>query len=194
MPQIDRWTVAELFARYGELERNARVPLEMVSINLSGTSLNDERTVAFILEQARRHAVPAEKICFELTETAALNNLPVAIEVMRVLKREGFSLAIDDFGSGFTSFAYLKSLPVDFIKIDGSYVKGMLDDRIDRAMVTAIRQIAAVIGIRTVAEWVESAALAAALAAIDVDYAQGYGIAKPAPLQELLNVGLERAA
>jgi EAL domain-containing protein (putative c-di-GMP-specific phosphodiesterase class I) len=165
-----------------------------VSVNLSGTSLNDERTVAFILEQARRHAVPAEKICFELTETAALNNLPVAIEVMRALKREGFSLAIDDFGSGFTSFAYLKSLPVDFIKIDGSYVKGMLDDRIDRAMVTAIRQIAAVIGVRTIAEWVESAALAAELAAIGIDYAQGYGIARPAPLQAVLGLELERAA
>jgi len=194
MPQIDRWVVGELFGRYAELERNARVPLEMVSVNLSGTSLNDERTVAFILEQARRHAVPAEKICFELTETAALNNLPVAIEVMRALKREGFSLAIDDFGSGFTSFAYLKSLPVDFIKIDGSYVKGMLDDRIDRAMVTAIRQIAAVIGVRTIAEWVESAALAAELAAIGIDYAQGYGIARPAPLQAVLGLELERAA
>jgi diguanylate cyclase (GGDEF)-like protein/PAS domain S-box-containing protein len=194
MPQIDRWTVAELFARYAELERKARVPLEMVSINLSGTSLSEERTVAFILEQARRHAVPAGKICFELTETAALNNLPVAIEVMRALKREGFSLAIDDFGSGFTSFAYLKSLPVDFIKIDGSYVKGMLDDRIDRAMVTAIRQIAAVIGVRTVAEWVESPALAAELSAVGIDYAQGYGIARPAPLQALLGTALERAA
>ena len=194
MPQIDRWTVAELFARYAELQRNARVPLEMVSVNLSGTSLTDERTVAFILEEARRHAVPADKICFELTETAALSNLPVAIEVMRALKREGFSLAIDDFGSGFTSFAYLKSLPVDFIKIDGSYVKGMLDDRIDRAMVTAIRQIAAVIGVRTVAEWVESAALAAELGTIGIDYAQGYGISRPAPLQALLGVGLERAA
>jgi diguanylate cyclase (GGDEF)-like protein/PAS domain S-box-containing protein len=194
MPQIDRWTVGELFARYGELERKARLPLEMVSVNLSGTSLNDERTVAFILEQARRHAVPPEKICFELTETAALNNLQVAIEVMRALKREGFSLAIDDFGSGFTSFAYLKSLPVDFIKIDGSYVKGMLDDRVDRAMVTAIRQIAAVIGIRTVAEWVENAALAAELGAIGIDYAQGYGIARPAPLQALLGARLERVA
>jgi diguanylate cyclase (GGDEF)-like protein/PAS domain S-box-containing protein len=194
MPQIDRWTVSELFARYAELERKARVPLEMVSINLSGTSLNDERTVAFILEQARRHTVPAEKICFELTETAALNNLPVAIEVMRALKREGFSLAIDDFGSGFTSFADLKSLPVDFIKIDGSYVKGMLDDRIDRAMVTAIRQIAAVIGVRTVAEWVESPALAAELGAVGIDYAQGYGIARAAPLQALLGARLERVA
>jgi diguanylate cyclase (GGDEF)-like protein/PAS domain S-box-containing protein len=194
MPQIDRWTVAEVFARYAELERHARVPLEMVAINLSGTSLNDERTVAFILDEARRRAVPARKICFELTETAALNNLPMAIEVMRALKREGFSLAIDDFGSGFTSFAYLKSLPVDFIKIDGSYVKGMLDDRIDRAMVTAIRQIASVIGIRTIAEWVETPALALELAAIGIDYGQGNGIAKPEPLAALLSSGMERAA
>ena len=113
---------------------------------------------------------------------------------MRTLKREGFRLAIDDFGSGFTSFAYLKSLPVDFIKIDGSYVKGMLDDRVDRAMVTAIRQIAAVIGVRTVAEWVETPALAAELGAIGIDYAQGYGIAKPEPLEALLRGGMERAA
>jgi EAL domain-containing protein (putative c-di-GMP-specific phosphodiesterase class I) len=187
--------VGQLFARYAELERDARVPVEMVAINLSGTSLNDERTVTFILDEARRHGVPPRKICFELTETAALNNLPVAIEVMRALKREGFSLAIDDFGSGFTSFAYLKSLPVDFIKIDGSYVKGMLDDRIDRAMVTAIRQIAAVIGIRTIAEWVETPALALELGAIGIDYGQGYGIARPEPLEALLRGGgMERAA
>lgn len=187
MPRIDRWVIGEVFSRFAALQRSIPGPVEMVAINLSGVSVGDEATIDFIIEQARRHAIPAGRICFELTETAAVNNLQTAIGAMRRLKACGFHLAIDDFGSGFTSFAFLKALQVDYVKIDGSYVKGMVEDRVDRAMVTAICQIASVIGVKTIAEWVETSALAAELRGIGIDYAQGFGIAQPAPFDALLD-------
>ena len=136
----------------------------------------------FLEEQFAANSIPAEQICFEITETAAVSNLAKAERFIQTMRRRGCRFALDDFGSGLSSFAYLKNLPVDYLKIDGSFVKDMVDDPMDRAIVAAIHQVGHVLGIRTIAEFVEDDAIMAELNKIGVDYAQGYGIGKPEPL------------
>jgi EAL domain-containing protein (putative c-di-GMP-specific phosphodiesterase class I) len=175
---IDRWvfcrTLAWLEADPQRLER-----LALCTINLSGTSVADEHMLAFIVEAFGSHQVSAHKICFEITETAAIANLSRAVQFMQALKRLGCRFALDDFGSGMSSFAYLKNLPVDFLKIDGNFVRDVATDPVDRAMVQAIHQVGHVMQIQTIAEHVESEQILAVLREIGVDYAQGYGIARP---------------
>ena len=130
--------------------------------------------------------VPPAKICFEITETVAISNLSEANLFMRSLKELGCRFALDDFGSGLSSFAYLKNLPVDLLKIDGVFVKDILDDPIDFAMVKSINEIGQVMGKLTVAEYVENQAILDKLREIGVDYAQGYGVGRPQPLEKLL--------
>jgi EAL domain-containing protein (putative c-di-GMP-specific phosphodiesterase class I) len=156
-----------------------------MSLNLSGASITDKRFLKFIIAGMRYHDIPPQAICFEITETAAIANLESAIEFILELRSLGCSFALDDFGSGLSSFAYLKHLPVDYLKIDGSFVKDMETDALDCAMVSSIHQIGSVIGIKTIAEFVENEQILKKLADIGVDYAQGYGIAKPAPLDDL---------
>lgn len=178
MPAIDRWVVDAVLdwlqASPGELSR-----LALCSINLSGTSLSDEDFHGFLIRRIRESGLPAEKLCFEITETAAVTNLSAAIRLIRELKKLGCRFALDDFGSGMSSFGYLKELPVDYLKIDGAFVKDILNDPVDRAMVAAIRDIGHVMGIGTIAEFVESEAIREVLQEIGVDYVQGYGIARP---------------
>jgi EAL domain-containing protein (putative c-di-GMP-specific phosphodiesterase class I) len=131
-----------------------------------------------------KHDVPAEVLCFEITETAAIANIEAATQFMHELKFLGCRFALDDFGSGLSSFGYLKNLPVDYLKIDGSFVRNMDTDAIDRAMVSSIHQLASVIGIKTIAEFVENDSILEQLADIGIGYAQGYGISRPSPLQE----------
>lgn len=138
-----------------------------------------------MIEKFNEGRVPPEKICFEITETAAIGNLMKATRFMSVLKSRGCCFSLDDFGSGLSSFAYLKNLPVDYLKIDGVFVKDIVDDPIDYAMVKAINEMGHVMGKRTVAEFVEKDAILVKLREIGVDYAQGYGIAKPRPLVEM---------
>jgi len=164
-----------------------------MSLNLSGASVTDKRFLKFILGSMRYHEIPPEAICFEITETAAIANLEAAVEFMLELKGLGCSFALDDFGSGLSSFAYLKHLPVDYLKIDGSFVKDMETDALDCAMVSSIHQIGSVIGIKTIAEFVENEQILGKLAEIGVDFAQGYGIAKPAPLDEMIVVSRQSA-
>ncbi len=125
------------------------------------------------------------QLCFEITETAAIADLDKATRFINVLKNMGCEFALDDFGSGMSSFAYLKNLPVNYLKIDGSYVRDVVKNPIDRSMVEAVNQIGHAMGMKTIAEFVEDEATLGALAVIGVDYAQGYGIAKPAPLENL---------
>jgi EAL domain-containing protein (putative c-di-GMP-specific phosphodiesterase class I) len=183
MPSIDRWvvrsTLAWLAAHAASLHG-----VSTVYINLSGQSLNDETFVPFVVEQFKSVGALSVRIGFEITETAAIANLSRAMQFMNTLKALGCSFALDDFGSGMSSFAYLKNLPVDKIKIDGIFVRDILSDKIDCAMVEAINRIGHVMGIETVAEFVENDAILQKLKQIGVDYAQGYGLHMPAALSE----------
>jgi diguanylate cyclase (GGDEF)-like protein len=181
MPTLDRWVIKTAFAQY-KGAGTGKAPPRSCAINLSGASIGDDNLLAFIKEQFDTFQIPPGVICFEVTETSAIANLGKAAVLIRDLKAMGCRFALDDFGSGMSSFAYLKHLPVDFLKIDGSFVKDMVDDRIDHAMVEAINRIGHVMGIQTIAEFVENDAILAELRKIGVDFAQGYGIGRPQPL------------
>ncbi|MHB1332440.1 MAG: EAL domain-containing protein [Sulfuriferula sp.] len=187
MPAIDRWVVENTFIKLGKLYRGEKKQLlHTCSINLSGTSWANEDLVGFICEMAAHYQVPARLICFELTETAAITHLSKAIAFIRELKSVGFRFSLDDFGSGVSSFGYLKQLPVDYLKIDGGFVRNMIDDKIDHAMVETINNIGHIMGIKTIAEFVESDAILERLTTMGVDNAQGYAIAKPRPLDDII--------
>lgn len=156
------------------------------SINLSGQTLMESSFVDFVFEAFNDTGVPPEKICFEVTETAAIENLSVASKFISSLKEKGCEFSLDDFGSGLSSFAYLKSLEVDYIKIDGMFVKDIMTDPIDFAMVRSINEVAQIMGKQTVAEFVEDAEIMDALRHIGVDYAQGYHIDRPQPVESFL--------
>lgn len=185
MPRIDRWVIEHAIAELA-LRRRGGLALPVLVINLSGASIVDSSLPTLVRERLEAARVPADRLCFELTETATVTNLPAAARLMRELKHLGCLLGLDDFGSGMSSFGYLRSLPVDFIKIDGHFVTNMHNDPVDRAMVAAIHSVGHVMGLRTVAEWVEHEATLAELAAIGVDFAQGYAIARPQPLTAAL--------
>ena len=185
MPAIDRWVVREVIGRHAVQHRLAPLAERPIyAINLSGSSLSDERLADFVRGLLAEHQVPADMLCFEITETAAIANLGRATQFIQTLKREGCLFALDDFGCGMSSFAYLKQLPVDFLKIDGSFIRTMADDRVIRAMAEAINQVAHVMAIETVAECAESASILALLRELGVDHAQGYALAQPQPLSE----------
>ena len=157
----------------------------MLAINLSGSTLSDESVLTFIQETGRHFGTDFSQICFEITETVAISNLSKATTFIRELKKLGCRFSLDDFGSGLSSFGYLKNLPVDFIKIDGSFVKDMVSDPIDRAMVDAITEIGHVMKIKTIAEWVEDGPTLAMLTGMGVDFAQGYYLGKPAEVPDI---------
>lgn len=188
MPMVDRWVVRRVLETFLEEERTGNGVFVM---NLSGQTLTDDSFLNFVLEQLDGSHVEPGRICFEITETAAIANLRRATEFMKVLKARGCRFALDDFGSGLSSFGYLKSLEVDYLKIDGSFVKDMVEDDIDAAMVAAINEIGHVMGIRTIAEFVESESILLRLRNIGVDYAQGYWLARPKPLELLSASGTE---
>jgi len=194
MQAIDRWVIRNLFLKLAEDSRNGCLDTEMIStVNLSGCSINEEGFLAFIKEQFVRFEISPEQICFEVTETVAVANLAQAAVFIEELRALGCLFALDDFGSGLSSFGYLKNLPVDYLKIDGQFVRDMVDDPIDAAMVSSINQIGQVMGMKTIAEFVENNAILERLRELGVDYAQGYGIAGPAPLGELQSEELKSA-
>jgi diguanylate cyclase (GGDEF)-like protein len=181
MHNVDRWVIGEAFRWLSE-NRERLDELGLCAINLSGQSLGESTLHEYILEQLRYYGLPAEKISFEITETAVVSRLDQAARFISLLKRRGFRFALDDFGTGMSSFAYLKHLPVDYLKIDGGFVRNMLNDPIDRAMVESINHIGHLMGLQTIAEYVEDDQTLEQLIDIGVDYAQGYGVVQPMPL------------
>ncbi|MCW5620423.1 MAG: EAL domain-containing protein [Burkholderiales bacterium] len=189
MPAVDRWVIRNALATLSRLraERPAE-PIALCAINLSGASISDDRFLEFVHEQLGMFDVPRQSICFEITETAAIANLGKAQRFIEEFRALGCRFSLDDFGAGMSSFAYLKHLEVDFLKIDGGFVKDMADDPIDHAMVDAINSVGHVMGKRTIAEFVDGERVMAALREIGVDYAQGYGVAKPKPFAPFIKL------
>ena len=157
----------------------------MLSINISSTTLNDEQFLDFVIAEMAASELSPGSLCFELTESAAMSSLASATHFIKELRARGCRFALDDFGSGLSSFMFLKNLPVDYIKIDGQFVQNVIHDQIDRSMVEAIAQIGQTMGIRTVAERVDSAEVLERLAEIGIEYAQGHYIAPPRPVSLL---------
>jgi diguanylate cyclase (GGDEF)-like protein/PAS domain S-box-containing protein len=182
--KIDQWVIQNAFDWLANMGTEID-DFRYCTINLSGHSLDDVDFLAFVIFQAEKSNIPLNKICFEITETAAISNLAGAIKFIKELAKRGCSFALDDFGSGVSSFGYLKNLAVDFIKIDGGFVKDIANDPIDYAMVKSINDIAQVMGKKTIAEYVEDDDILAALHDIGVDYAQGYGIGRPCPIDDI---------
>ena len=183
MPLIDRWVVKNAVAAYRTLaDRGSPLARQIMSINLSGPSILDEDLIDIILFEVAKQGLKPASFCFEITETAAIQNLSYASRFMGKLKDAGFTFALDDFGSGFSSFGYLKNLPVDFLKIDGSLVLGIEESEVSSVMVESINSIGHVMGIKTIAEFVKSPEIRKKLAELGVDYAQGYDISPPIPL------------
>jgi diguanylate cyclase (GGDEF)-like protein/PAS domain S-box-containing protein len=176
--KLDRWVVREAF-RLLTRDPDHLEKLYLCSINLSGVSLADEDFLIFVTTELASTGLPPAKVCFEITETAAIANLSGATRFIEVLRRIGCRFALDDFGSGLSSFAYLKSLPVDFLKIDGVFVKDIVEDPIHRELVRSINEIGHVMGKQTIAEFVESEEILTALGEIGVDYVQGFQLGKP---------------
>jgi diguanylate cyclase (GGDEF)-like protein/PAS domain S-box-containing protein len=186
-PQIDRWVIENAF-RWLVSEADEREKLAMCSINLSGQSLGDDKFLPFVIEQFHRSGLDATKICFEITETAAIASFSQANRFIQALKELGCKFALDDFGTGLSSFGYLKHFPVDFLKIDGSFVKEILHDPIDREMVRSINEIGHLTGKQTIAEFAENVEIINMLRNLGVDYAQGYGISQPQRVLRAANI------
>ena len=191
MPAVDRWVVRQACSRLAHRrgDRETREPFTL-SINISGTTLNDEQFLDFVLAEMAAADVSAGALCFDLTEAAAMTSLAAATHFIHELRGRGCQFALDDFGSGLSSFIFLKNLPVDYLKIDGQFMHNVTHDRIDRSMVEAIAQIGDTMGIRTIAERVDSAQVLARLADIGIQYAQGHYIGAPQPV-EILGTLLE---
>lgn len=185
--KLDQWVVSTaldwLSSHPSHLDN-----LSLCSINLSGHSLGNGRLLSYLTGRLAHLPAINRKLCFEITETAAITHLPSALHFIRTLKNLGCRFALDDFGSGFSSFAYLKKLPVDFLKIDGLFVEDMIHNPVSSAMVSSINDIGHVMGMETIAEFVENDQILNKLRAMGVNYAQGYGVGKPRPLSEMTTV------
>lgn len=193
MPDMDRWVIDNTL-RWMEEQLNLGREVPLCSINVSGISLSDAKFRRYILDVLAETRVPTGNICFEVTETAAVSRLSTAIEFMTMVKNAGCQFALDDFGSGMSSFTYLKNLPVDYVKIDGAFVSPLVSDETCVVMVRAIADIAHVMGLKTIAEFVENDEIHSKLVELGIDYVQGYGVGKPQALTDFEPAILVRAA
>jgi EAL domain-containing protein (putative c-di-GMP-specific phosphodiesterase class I) len=180
MKDIDRWVVKQAMKQLSRQENLHHLSINL-SINISGQTLEDETFPDFVRETAERFHIDLRCLTFEITETSAIDNMDSAIRLISDLRRHGCKFALDDFGCGFSPFTHLKFLPVDYIKIDGMFVKGMMKEGIDRAIVDSIVQIAHSVNKQTVAEYVESPEVLALLKEAGVDFIQGFYISDPLP-------------
>jgi diguanylate cyclase (GGDEF)-like protein len=186
MPEIDQWVIRNVFG-WIEQNRNYFDQLGGFSINLSGQSINTEEFLEFLKELLASSSVPSQKITFEITESVAADSLVYVKKFIKQIKQFGCKFSLDDFGSGYSSYSYLKNLNVDYLKIDGAFVKDMANNKADVAIVKSMNEIAHSLGIKTIAEYVENNEIRDILREIGVDYVQGYGIQKPILLTELLD-------
>ncbi|NOY73428.1 MAG: DUF1631 family protein [Gammaproteobacteria bacterium] len=187
MPAIDRWVIRNVFNWMIEHDDELK-KTGSLSINLSGSSLNDDTFLDFVLNEIKSTKVPTNKICFEITETAGIANLSNAVEFIEEVKKTGCQFSLDDFGSGLSSYGYLKNLPIDYLKIDGNFVQYMDNNPCDYAVVKSITEVGHFMGKKIIAEYVENETVLDMLKEIGVDYAQGYGIEKPYKLSDLTKI------
>jgi EAL domain-containing protein (putative c-di-GMP-specific phosphodiesterase class I) len=187
MPAIDRWVVTNVLDALAH-DSAPHSTLHTCAINLSGQSIAEDEFRAFVEGQFDKTGVDPKLICFEISEAAAIANLHKVTTFIAALRARGCRFALDDFGTGLASFAYLRSLPVDYLKIDGAFVKGMVDNKLDAAVVFSICHIGRVLGLKTIAEFVENDRIAVKLKEVGVDFVQGYGIEIPRPLNENSNL------
>ncbi|MDE2052045.1 MAG: EAL domain-containing protein, partial [Gammaproteobacteria bacterium] len=192
MPRLDRWVVHKALGTLGALYAQGRgEEAGVLAINLSGATLSDRSLAQFVRDELRACGVPPGALCFEITETAAISSLAETSALINSLRRLGCAFALDDFGRGMSSFMYLKQLPVDYLKIDGEFVRSMVDDPVSRAMVTAIHALGQAMGIATVAECVETPDVRRQLEALGIDYVQGLEVGPPQPLDRYLQMSSE---
>ena len=178
MSTLDRWVIREALSKLADRNADGEARYT-IAINLSGTSLSEDRFLADVIKELEKQQLPTGAICFEITETAAISNLSRVIHFMQALKKLGCKFSLDDFGSGLSSFTYLKNLPVDYLKIDGQFIRNVADDSVDESMVKAISQVGHAMGIETIAERVETKQVLEKLGALGIEFAQGYYIARP---------------
>ena len=184
MPKLDRWVLTHVFEHLARQFATRQAKADSIYfINLSGATLGDGGYLKFVREALVRTGLPPQAICFEITETAAIGNLGNALSFIQNVRTLGCKVALDDFGSGLSSFSYLKALAADYLKIDGAFVRDMLNDPMDAAIVQAINNIGHVAGMKTIAEFVEHPDIKVELARIGVDYAQGYAIHRPESIE-----------
>ncbi len=186
MPKLDRWIVDRALTQIAAGRALVESRQHRFGINLSGQSLGDDAFLDFVFERVRESGLPPGCLCFEITETAAVANMERARAFMASMRRLGCHFSLDDFGSGLSSFAYLKNFPVDSVKIDGSFVRDVTENRISEAMIAAITQVARVMGLETIAEFVTSDAICRRVRELGVDYAQGYFVGEPVALADVL--------
>lgn len=181
MPTIDRWVVRKALGWLAD-QPSRLANLDFCTVNLSGTTLGDDEFAAFVRDALQQFRVDPRKVCFEITETATIANLSRASQLMGTLRQLGCTLALDDFGSGMSSFGYVKNLPVHYLKIDGNFVRDIVTDDVDRAMVEAINRVGHVMRLQTVTEQVEGSEHLAAVRRMGVDFAPGFAVGAPAPI------------
>ena len=184
MGNLDRWVIEK--ALMGRGERLAGIGNLAISINLSANSLNDPLFWPFLSQMLQLSRLPPERVNFEITETALINNLDSARSFMSAVRTAGYALILDDFGTGLSSFNYLKQFPVDGLKIDGSFISQLKKSPVDRVIVESINEIAHKLGVRTIAEFVEDDDTLDIVRAIGIDQAQGYAIGRPVPLDQMI--------
>lgn len=187
MPALDRWVISHALQQLSDAENMLEINLSCFGINVSGQSLAEEGFSDFVVGSVRDSGLSPDSICFEITEAAAVKSLDLALKFINEVRKIGCSVALDDFGTGYCSFAYLQDIPIDFLKIDGMFVKNIAHDPLSEAIVHAVVGIANVKGAATIAEYVENSSVARKLSALGVNFGQGFGIGRPEPLAEVLD-------
>jgi EAL domain-containing protein (putative c-di-GMP-specific phosphodiesterase class I) len=183
MGELDRWVIEKVFRGYGE--QLSQIRGLQININVSANSLNDPRFLPFLLDMMDRSALRPSALTLEITETSLINNLFAASGIIEKVRAAGCKVALDDFGAGLCSFSYLRNFKVDFIKIEGSFIRNMRRSSVDLAIVKSINNIAHEVRSQTIAEFVEDRALLDMTRKLDIDFAQGYAVGRPEPIETL---------